>query len=151
MPMKSLAPILPLLAAAAVLGAAAAADALPRVELTAGIYRIDAEVAATDPARTQGLMHRRALPPSQGMLFVFPAVAQHCMWMRNTLIPLSVAFLDEQARIINVAEMQPQTETNHCAQRPARYALEMNAGWFGQRGIGAGQRVVGVERAGAPR
>lgn len=127
-----------------------AAD-LPRVELAAGMYRIQAEVAGDGPARTQGLMHRRSLAPNQGMLFVFPEEAQHCMWMRNTLIPLSVAFLDGEARIINIAEMQPQTEINHCAQRPARYALEMNGGWFGQRGLTAGQRVTGVERAGMPR
>lgn len=123
----------------------------PALELSVGVHRIEAEVANTFAARAEGLMHRRQMAAGRGMLFVFPQRAQHCMWMRNTLIPLSVAFIDEDGSIINVAEMQPETETNHCASRPARFALEMNAGWFRQRNVVAGQKVAGVDRAPAPR
>jgi len=121
------------------------------LDLTAGMYRIQAELAHTDASRQRGLMFRKDMPEQQGMLFVFPTVAQHCMWMRNTLLPLSVAFLDEAGRIINVEEMAPKTEVNHCASRPARYALEMNRNWFKQRGLGPGTQIRGVERAPAPQ
>lgn len=126
------------------------AQQMPRMELTFGFYRIEAEVAADQSNRMQGLMHRRSMPAQQGMLFVFPQVAQHCMWMRNTFIPLSVAFLDEDGKIINIEDMQPQTENNHCAARPARFALEMNKGWFAAKGIKAGARPGGLEKAPAP-
>ncbi len=124
---------------------------LPRIELTAGFHRIEAEVAADDPARMQGLMQRRRLPPNQGMLFVFAQADQHCMWMRNTHLPLSVAFLDEEGRILNIADMQPQTDDNHCAVKAARYALEMNQGWFAGKGIKSGSRILGVEKSPRPR
>ena len=124
---------------------------MPRMELTAGFYRIDAEVAADQPNRMQGLMHRRSLPAHEGMLFVFPTAQRHCMWMRNTLLPLSVAFLDEQGRILNVEDMQPQTETSHCAAGPARYALEMNRGWFASRGLKAGFSIGGIEKTPRPQ
>jgi uncharacterized membrane protein (UPF0127 family) len=120
---------------------------LPLMELTAGFHRIEAEVAANNPARMQGLMHRRTMPAQRGMLFVFPQNAQHCMWMKNTFLPLSVAFIDESGRILNIEDMQPQTEDNHCAAQPARYALEMNLGWFAQRGLKAGAAIGGIERA----
>lgn len=129
----------------------AGAQSMPVMELSAGIHRIEAEVAATQPDRMIGLMHRKAMPKHHGMLFVFDTPARHCMWMRNTLIPLAVAFLDEQGRIVNVEEMQPQTENNHCAAKPAGFALEMNAGWFKARGLGAGTPILGIERAPAPR
>lgn len=135
---------------AALLGPATAQE-MPVIELTAGIHRIEAEVAYTQPARMIGLMNRRAMPKHRGMLFVFDAEGRHCMWMRNTLIPLAVAFLDEQGRIINVEEMQPQTENNHCAAKPARFALEMNAGWFKARSLAAGTVIAGIDRAPAPR
>lgn len=137
-------------ALALVCAGAAAAEPLPIMELSAGIHRIEAEVAAHDAARRQGLMQRRALPEQRGMLFVFERAARHCMWMKNTFLPLSVAFLDAQGRILNIEEMQPQTEVNHCAARPARYALEMNAGWFARRGIERGDRIGGIEQAPAP-
>lgn len=121
------------------------------LELTVGMYRIQAELANTDATRQRGLMFRKDMPEQQGMLFVFPAVAQHCMWMRNTLLPLSVAFLDEEGRIINVEEMAPKTEINHCADRPARYALEMNRNWFKQRGLGPGAQIRGIDRAPGPQ
>jgi uncharacterized membrane protein (UPF0127 family) len=127
------------------------ADELPRVDLTAGFYRIQAEVAARDPDRMQGLMHRRSMPANHGMLFVFAQAARHCMWMRNTLLPLSVAFLDEEGRILNIEDMQPQTEDNHCAAKTARYALEMNLGWFAGKGIKPGTRIGGLEKSPRPQ
>lgn len=130
---------------------AMAQESMPVIELSAGFHRIEAEVAAQDRHRQTGLMHRSSMPTQRGMLFVFPQANTHCMWMRNTLIPLSVAFIDGEGRIINIEEMAPQTEDNHCARRPARYALEMNRGWFAQRGIGPGSKLRGLERAPQPR
>ncbi len=129
----------------------AAAQSLPLFELTAGIHRIEAEVAHTQQTRMTGLMNRRVMPQQRGMLFVFDEVQQHCMWMKNTFIPLSVAFLDESGRIINVADMQPHNESNHCAAKPARYALEMNLGWFRSRNLGAGAAITGIEAVPQPR
>jgi uncharacterized membrane protein (UPF0127 family) len=122
---------------------------MPLTELSIGMYRIEAEVAATQENRMVGLMQRRSMPANHGMLFVFTEQQRHCMWMRNTLLPLSVAFLDEQGRILNVEDMQPQTEDNHCAAKPARFALEMNLGWFKQKGLAAGTKINGVERLAA--
>ena len=120
---------------------------LPLLELFAGMHRVEAEIAATPDSRQTGLMQRTMMASQRGMLFVFPEVAKHCMWMRNTLLPLSVAFLDDQGRIINIEDMQPQTENNHCAVKPARYALEMNLGWFKSRGVGAGFAIAGIDKA----
>lgn len=119
---------------------------MPRTELTVGMYRIEAEVAATGPHREMGLMQRKTMPQQNGMVFVFPQLLKHCMWMRNTLLPLSVAFMDEKGAIINIEDMQPQTENNHCAESNARYALEMNLGWFKSRGFGPGTPINGVDR-----
>ncbi len=130
---------------------ATAQNSMPQTALTAGFYRIEAEVAATDAHRQLGLMNRKSMPQQQGMLFVFNHENAHCMWMRNTLLPLSVAFLDAEGAIINIEDMQPQTETNHCARKPARYALEMNLGWFAQRGIKPGMKLGGLERAPRPQ
>jgi len=124
---------------------------MPVVELGAGMFRIQVEVAHTDANRQLGLMNRREMPAHNGMVFVFPQDARHCMWMRNTFIPLSVAFLDEQGRILNIADMQPQTEDSHCAAAPARFALEMNQGWFRERGLKPGDAIRGVDRLPAPR
>ena len=134
-----------LLAAALPLAAPARAT-LPLAELGTGMYRIEAEVAHTQPARQLGLMNRVAMPAQRGMVFVFPALAVHCMWMKNTLLPLSVAFLDEAGAIVNIADMRPLDETTHCAARPARYALEMTQGWFAERGIRAGMRLRGLDQ-----
>jgi uncharacterized protein len=129
------------------LAAAPAAHAeLPLVELSAGMHLIKAEVAADMASRSQGLMYRKGLPPNGGMLFIFDESAIHCMWMKNTLIPLSVAFMDERGTILNIADMQPQTEETHCAARPALLALEMSRGWFAQRGIKPGMRLGGLEQ-----
>ena len=124
---------------------------MPRLELNAGLHRIDAEVAADQQNRMQGLMNRRSMATNQGMLFVFTQADRHCMWMRNTLLPLSVAFLDERGQILNIEDMKPQTENNHCAASPARFALEMNQGWFASKGIKAGQRIGGVEKSPRPQ
>lgn len=124
---------------------------LPTIELFAGMHRIEAEVAATAESRQIGMMLRTVMPSQRGMLFVFPDTAKHCMWMRNTLVPLSVAFLDEKGKIINVEDMQPKTEDNHCAVKPARFALEMNLGWFRSRGLGAGFTIGGIDKAPLPR
>ena len=138
-----------LAACAAMVSLPAAADVqMPVTELTVGMFRIEAEVAASQENRMLGLMQRKRMPPNHGMLFVFTEPQRHCMWMKNTLLPLSVAFLDDEGRILNVEDMQPQTEDNHCAARPARFALEMNHGWFRQKGLGAGAKIGGVERLG---
>src|SRR5262249_57206408 len=101
------------------IAAASALAQLPTMELSAGIHVIHAEVANTFESRAQGLMFRKYLGPNEGMLFVFPQAEQHCMWMKNTLIPLSVAFIAARGNIVTIAEMQPQTETSHCAATPA--------------------------------
>jgi uncharacterized membrane protein (UPF0127 family) len=121
--------------------AAMAASAAERVTIDANGHRILAEVADTPDARDRGLMFRTAMPADHGMLFVYPNDARHCMWMRNTYVPLSVAFLDEHGRVINTDEMVPRTDTSHCAAGPARFVLEMPAGWFLQHGVGGGTRL----------
>jgi uncharacterized protein len=120
------------------------AERLPVADLSLGMYRIQAEVAATEQDRETGLMNRKSLPAQAGMLFVFDRSAVHCFWMKNTLVPLSVAFLDETGKVINVADMQPQTEDAHCPARPARYALEMNQGWFQNHGARVGAQINGI-------
>ena len=128
-----------------------AQTSMPRMDLTAGFYRINAEVASNHKDRMQGLMHRRAMQANEGMLFVFTQEERHCMWMRNTFLPLSVAFLDAKGEILNIEDMEPQTEDNHCAAAPARFALEMNKGWFAGKGIKPGQRIGGVDKSPRPQ
>jgi uncharacterized membrane protein (UPF0127 family) len=127
--------------------APAAAQQMPVVQLNAGMHLIRAEVAADFGSRALGLMHRTAMPTNAGMLFIFDEAATHCMWMKNTLIALSVAFIDEHGAVINIEDMQPQTEDSHCAAKPARYALEMNRGYFAARGIKPGSRIGGIPGA----
>ena len=119
---------------------------LPTVELGAGMHLIRAEIAATDATRSLGLMHRTSLAANGGMLFVFDAPGAYCMWMKNTPLPLSVAFIDAAGAIVNIEDMQPHTERSHCAARPVTYALEMRQGWFAARGIRAGERLRGLEK-----
>lgn len=119
-------------------------QSLPIVKLNILDQVITAELADTATARTTGLMYRTYLPEDNGMLFVFPVTGIHCMWMKDTILPLSVAFLDETKDIINIAEMTPETLIPHCSARAARYALEMNTGWFAAQKIEAGDRVVGT-------
>lgn len=119
---------------------------LPAVQLNAGMHLIHAEVAADFTTRAQGLMYRESLGPNAGMLFIFEQPAIQCMWMKNTLIPLSVAFMDANGVILNIADMQPQTEESHCASKPAILALEMTRGWFAQHGIKPGAKLGGLEK-----
>lgn len=124
-----------------------AALAAPTIELTAGMHRIEAEVASSNPERATGLMNRPSMPIHRGMLFVFPEAGVQCFWMKNTLIPLSIAFLDDAGHIVQIADMQPQSLDNHCSVKPVRFALEMNAGWFKRRGLEAGGRIYGLDKA----
>jgi uncharacterized membrane protein (UPF0127 family) len=119
---------------------------LPIIELKAGIYRIQAEVASTPQARQVGLMNRTFMPTDSGMLFIFDQKATHCFWMSNTKIPLAIAFLGDDGKIVNIEEMQAETLNNHCPKAPVRYALEMNRQWFSQRAIGPGSAIQGLPR-----
>lgn len=125
----------------------AVALAAPTIELTAGMYRIEAEVVGTPDDRATGLMNRPSMPVNHGMLFVFPEAGVQCFWMKNTLIPLSIAFMDDGGRIVRVAEMKAQSLRNHCSGQAVRFALEMNAGWFKSRGLTVGSRISGLDRA----
>ena len=116
---------------------------LPRVKLAAGMHVIDAQVAATNDQRMTGLMHRKEMPQHEGMLFVFDVPSQQCFWMKNTLLPLAVAFVDDDGTIVNIDEMKPQTLDSHCSAKPVRYVLEMNTGWFSKKGIKPGTRLAG--------
>jgi uncharacterized membrane protein (UPF0127 family) len=117
---------------------------LPRVELTAGMHRIDAQLAQTDRQRAIGLMHRKEMPQHEGMLFVFEQPAKQCFWMKNTLLPLTAAFVADDGTIVNLADMKPQTLDSHCSAKPVRYVLEMNQGWFARRSIKAGFKLQGA-------
>lgn len=116
---------------------------LPRVKLTVGMYLVDAQVAATPQQRAAGLMFRRQMPPSEGMLFVFEQAGEQCFWMKNTLLPLTAAFVADDGTIINLADMKPQSTDSHCSEKPVRFVLEMNRGWFAQKGIKAGFKLSG--------
>ena len=116
---------------------------LPRTKLSAGMHLIDAQLAATPEQRSIGLMFRRNMPASEGMLFVFEQASQQCFWMKNTLLPLSAAFLTDDGRVVNLVDMKPQTTDSHCSAQPVRYVLEMNQGWFVKKGIKAGSRLAG--------
>jgi len=116
---------------------------LPTVRLTAGIHVIQAEVARSPDERAAGLMFRREMAPNAGMLFSFEQPAAHCFWMSNTLLPLSIAFVADDGSVVNIADMKPQTTDSHCAEKPVRFALEMNQGWFAKRGIKEGSHLQG--------
>ena len=117
---------------------------LPRAQLTAGMYRIDAQVAQTMQQREVGLMFRAEMPQQEGMLFVFEQPAVQCFWMKNTILPLTAAFITDNGTIANLADMKPQTEDSHCSTKPVRYVLEMNKGWFAKKGLKAGTRLGGM-------
>jgi len=125
---------------------AADSGKLPVKQLSAGMYLIQAEVADTDAARQRGLMMRNYMASNEGMVFDFGEPATVCMWMKNTLIPLSVAFIDANGLIVNIEDMQPQTLESHCAKKSVRYALEMNQGWFKQKNIQAGFKIGGLDK-----
>ena len=120
---------------------------LPTTKLTIGGHVVNAEVAATDETRQIGLMHRFSLAPDHGMLFVHDAPRMLSFWMRNTYVPLSIAFIDAKGRIINIEDMAPQVERLTWSAAPALYALEMKKGWFAQKGIGPGADVKGLPPA----
>jgi uncharacterized membrane protein (UPF0127 family) len=117
---------------------------LPTVKLTAGIHVITAEAATTNQTRMVGLMHRERLAPNHGMLFVFEEKSPQCFWMRNTPLPLTIAFIDDDGTILQLADMAPRSEVSHCSQKPVRYALEMEQGWFARRGLAPGTRLTGL-------
>ena len=135
------------LAVAMTLGDFASAEDLPTVQLSIKGHRLAAETATTTATRTVGLMHRFSLKPDHGMLFVFDAPQLLAFWMKNTFVPLSIAFIGVDGKILNIEDMAPQTETTHPSQGLALYALEMKKGWFVERGIAAGERVDGLEKA----
>ena len=119
---------------------------LPVLTLNIGIHLIQAEAAVKDEERAQGLMFRKKMEQNEGMIFRFNRTDQVCMWMKNTLLPLSVAFIDENGNIINIEDMRPETLDAHCAKKPARYALEMNQGWFKSKNIKPGSAVTGLPK-----
>jgi len=116
----------------------------PRAKLSIGMYAIDAAVAANDADREQGLMYRTKLEPNEGMLFVFNENAVHCFWMKNTLIPLSIAFIRADGTVTDIDEMQAETTNNHCPANNGVYALEMSKGWFAAKGIKPGMKIQGL-------
>lgn len=116
---------------------------LPTIPLGAGIHKIVAQVARTPEQRAIGLMHRTSMPGNEGMLFIFEEAGKQCFWMKNTLLPLSIAFLADDGTVVNIADMTPQSLESHCSAQPVRHALEMNKGWFAKRGIKAGSRLTG--------
>ncbi|MEY2874413.1 MAG: hypothetical protein RLZZ373_1784 [Pseudomonadota bacterium] len=117
---------------------------LPTTQLTAGMHLIRAEVADDDSERQIGLMHRPSMGTNDGMVFVFEQSGVQCFWMRNTLIPLSAAFIDDTGTIVNIEDMKPQSDDSHCSKKPVRFVLEMNKGWFDKRGLKAGSVIGGA-------
>ena len=116
---------------------------LPRITLNAGMHLIQAQVAQDFEQRQIGLMWRKEMPQNEGMLFVFEQAAVQCFWMRNTLLPLTAAFVADDGTIVNLADMKPQSDESHCSQKPVRFVLEMNQGWFAKRNIQAGYKLSG--------
>ena len=116
---------------------------LPAITLNAGMYNIRAQVATGNNVYT-GLMYRREMPQHEGMLFVYDMPAVHCFYMKNTFLPLSIAFIADDGTIVNIRDMKPQTLDSHCADKAVRYALEMNQGWFAKRGIKPGATISGA-------
>ena len=117
---------------------------LQRTRLSAGMYVIDVQLALTPEQREIGLMMRKEMPQHEGMIFVFEQASQQCFWMKNTLLPLTAAFVSDDGTIVNMADMKPQTTDSHCSTQPVRYVLEMNKGWFAKKGIKAGSKIGGT-------
>jgi uncharacterized membrane protein (UPF0127 family) len=137
---------LALLALAAALLPAAAQDAqmnLPRVTLSAGMHQIDAQVAQTPEQRSTGLMFRKEMPQHEGMLFAFEQPSVQCFWMKNTFLPLTAAFVADDGTLVNLEDMKPHSTDSHCSEKPVRYVLEMNRGWFAKKGIKPGMKLSG--------
>lgn len=117
---------------------------LARTTLTAGMHRLDVQLAQTPEQRQIGLMWRKDMPVHEGMLFVFEQASTQCFWMRNTLIPLTAAFVEDDGTIVNLADMQPKSDDSHCSSKPVRFVLEMNQGWFAKRQIKPGFKLGGT-------
>ncbi len=143
---RFLAPVLAALALWAASMVALADAGLPTTHLKVAGHALKVEVAATEAHRNQGLMFRKALGRDEGMLFVFEDPGYYAMWMKNTLIPLSVAFLDARGEILNILDMEPQTLDSHAAAGPALYAIETNRGWFAAHKVKAGDKVTGLPK-----
>ncbi len=120
---------------------------LQRIALGIGMHRIDSQVAQAPEQRQTGLMWRKSMPAHEGMLFIFEQPSQQCFWMKNTLIPLTAAFVADDGTIVNLADMKPQTTNPHCSDKPVRYVLEMNQGWFDKKKIKAGAKITGLPAA----
>ncbi len=116
---------------------------LQRITLTAGIHQIDTQVALTPEQHQIGLMYRSEMPQGEGMIFVFQAPSKQCFWMKNTLLPLTAAFIADDGTIVNLEDMKPQTTDSHCSAKPVRFVLEMNQGWFARKGIKPGFKLAG--------
>lgn len=117
---------------------------LQRIVLGAGIHQIDTQLALTPEQHMMGLMYRKEMPQGEGMLFVFDAPVRQCFWMKNTLLPLTAAFIADDGTIVNLEDMKPQTTESHCSLKPVRYVLEMNQGWFAKKGLKAGSKLSGA-------
>jgi len=117
---------------------------LQRTQLSAGMHMLDVQLAQTPDQRQIGLMFRKEMPQHEGMLFVFDQPATQCFWMRNTLIALSTAFVADDGTIVNIADMKPQSDVSHCSEKPVRYVLEMNQGWFAKKQIKPGYKLGGA-------
>ncbi len=117
---------------------------LQTIELTAGMHVVRTELALTPTQQQTGMMFRRSMGANEGMLFVEEAPTVRCFWMRNTFVPLTIAFLANDGTIVNLADMKPQSDESHCSAKPVRFALEMNLGWFAKRGIKAGMKLRGA-------
>ena len=117
---------------------------LPRVKLQSGMYLLDVQVAQTPEQRAIGLMNRQSMPEHEGMLFVFERSDTQCFWMKNTLLPLSAAFIDNNGNIVNIEDMKPQSLDAHCSARPVKFVLEMQQGWFKKRGLKGGSHLNGI-------
>ena len=143
-PKVRLAALLVALFASATAASQTGPQKLPSIRLNAGIHNIQAEVAQSAEERSIGLMFRETMGTNEGMLFVFEQPAQQCFWMKNTLLPLSIAFIADDGSIVNIDRMKPQTLESHCSAKPVRFVLEMNDGWFEKRGIKPGAKLRGA-------
>jgi uncharacterized membrane protein (UPF0127 family) len=116
---------------------------LPRTTLSVGIHQIDTQLAVSPQQKEVGLMFRKEMPQHEGMLFVFESPSRQCFWMKNTLLPLTAAFVSDDGTIVNLEDMKPQTTDSHCSAKPVRFVLEMNQGWFAKKGVKAGAKITG--------
>ncbi|AHL74296.1 hypothetical protein CH92_04010 [Stutzerimonas stutzeri] len=133
-----------LLAAAAVVWIPPVSASESLLDLRVGEASLQAEYARSPDERARGLMERTELPADRGMLFRFDDVRRHCLWMKDTPLPLSAAFMDEQGRIVDIIDLEPLDKAIRCSQEPARYALEVNQGWYRQHRLGTNDHVKGI-------